>query len=391
MPLVSFGLEARRAVKTALLATAMAGLLAGCSASSIDRLSSDSDFSANPDNSGAAPAQVAAVPADNVEATPLAGAPVGQTFASTRAAAPAPVPAQQVAGLPPAMPVNEPAPVVTPEPSPAPAPTPIAQAAPTEISATPHKVKEGETLYSLARSYKVKPAAIADLNQLPHDATLKVGQNVLIPDSGEAAVADAAPAEAVPAEAAPDEAVAGGEVAAEANVEKPKQVASHSDPAAPVTDETASEEPAATASTTAAAQPEVAAPSGPSFRWPVQGRVISGFGAKPDGTRNEGINISVPAGTSVRAAEDGVVAYAGNELKGYGNLVLIRHDGGYVTAYAHNSELMVKRGQTIKRGDVIAKAGQTGSVEAPQLHFEVRKGATALDPTKFLASSAATN
>ena len=90
---------------------------------------------------------------------------------------------------------------------------------------------------------------------------------------------------------------------------------------------------------------------------------------------------------AIRAAEGGVVAYAGNELKGYGNLVLIRHAGGYVTAYAHAKELLVKRGDTVERGDVIAKAGQTGAVSSPQLHFEVRKGATALDPIKYLASS----
>ena len=125
------------------------------------------------------------------------------------------------------------------------------------------------------------------------------------------------------------------------------------------------------------------------MRWPVRGKVISGFGPKSNGLKNEGINIAVPEGTSVRAADSGVVAYAGNELKGYGNLVLIRHENGYVTAYAHAKELFVKRGDTVKRGDVIAKAGQTGSVSSPQLHFEVRKGATALDPIKFLASSTA--
>ena len=129
----------------------------------------------------------------------------------------------------------------------------------------------------------------------------------------------------------------------------------------------------------------------PGMRWPVRGKVISGFGPKANGLKNEGINIAVPEGTSIRAADSGVVAYAGNELKGYGNLVLIRHENGYVTAYAHAKELFVKRGDTVKRGDVIAKAGQTGSVSSPQLHFEVRKGATALDPMKFLSSSTASN
>jgi murein DD-endopeptidase MepM/ murein hydrolase activator NlpD len=127
------------------------------------------------------------------------------------------------------------------------------------------------------------------------------------------------------------------------------------------------------------------------MRWPVRGKIISSYGAKPNGLKNEGINIAVPEGASVRAADGGIVAYAGNELKGYGNLVLIRHAGGYVTAYAHAKELFVKRGDTVKRGDVIAKAGQTGSVSSPQLHFEVRKGATAMDPLKFLSSSTALN
>jgi murein DD-endopeptidase MepM/ murein hydrolase activator NlpD len=130
---------------------------------------------------------------------------------------------------------------------------------------------------------------------------------------------------------------------------------------------------------------------GPGMRWPVRGKVISEYGPKPNGLKNEGINIAVPEGTGVRAADGGVVAYAGNELKGYGNLVLIRHEGGWVTAYAHAKELFVKRGDIVKRGDVIAKAGQTGSVSSPQLHFEVRKGATAMDPMKFLNSSTASN
>ncbi len=91
----------------------------------------------------------------------------------------------------------------------------------------------------------------------------------------------------------------------------------------------------------------------------------------------------------MRAAEAGVVAYAGNELKGYGELVLVRHQNGWVTAYAHNSELLVKRGDAVRRGDVIARAGQTGSVTTPQLHFEVRQGATAVDPMKYLSSQTA--
>ena len=111
---------------------------------------------------------------------------------------------------------------------------------------------------------------------------------------------------------------------------------------------------------------------------------IAGYGPKPNGQQNDGINLSVPEGTPVKAAEDGVVAYAGNELKGYGNLVLVRHSNGYVTAYAHASELLVKRGDPIKRGQVIAKSGQSGEVASPQLHFEIRKGSSPVDPLQFL-------
>ena len=122
----------------------------------------------------------------------------------------------------------------------------------------------------------------------------------------------------------------------------------------------------------------------PTFRWPVRGKVITSYGAKTNGKSNDGINLAVPEGTPVKAAEDGVVAYSGNELKGYGNLVLVRHSNGYVTAYAHASELMVKRGDTIKRGQIIAKSGQSGEVGSPQLHFEIRKGSSPVDPLQFL-------
>lgn len=127
--------------------------------------------------------------------------------------------------------------------------------------------------------------------------------------------------------------------------------------------------------------PSAAEVSKPEFRWPARGRIIQGYkkGA------HDGINIAVPEGTPVKAAESGVVAYAGNELKGYGNLVLIRHPNGYVSAYAHNGELNVKRGEQIRRGQVIARSGKTGNVASPQLHFELRKGSTPVDPTEYLA------
>jgi murein DD-endopeptidase MepM/ murein hydrolase activator NlpD len=127
--------------------------------------------------------------------------------------------------------------------------------------------------------------------------------------------------------------------------------------------------------------------NGQQFRWPVRGRIISGFGQKPNGERNDGINLAVPAGTSIKAAETGTVIYSGNEIAGYGNLVLVRHSGGWVTAYAHASEVMVKRGDQVRRGQTIGYAGATGSVTAPQLHFELRRGSNPVNPLDYLAGA----
>jgi len=135
----------------------------------------------------------------------------------------------------------------------------------------------------------------------------------------------------------------------------------------------------------AAPEPQVTASSG--FRWPVRGRVISGFGKRPNGERNDGINLAVPEGTAVKAAEDGTVIYAGNELKSYGNLVLVRHSNGWVSAYAHNSELKVRRGEEVKRGQLVALSGMSGGVTTPQVHFELRKDATPVDPLQHLTES----
>lgn len=120
------------------------------------------------------------------------------------------------------------------------------------------------------------------------------------------------------------------------------------------------------------------------FRWPVRGRIVRGFGKREDGSKNDGIDIAVPIGTEVHAAEEGVVAYAGDELPGYGKLVLIRHENGWVSAYAHADALLVKRGDSVRRGQVIARAGKTGNVRQPMLHFELRKGAKPVNPLPHL-------
>ena len=121
------------------------------------------------------------------------------------------------------------------------------------------------------------------------------------------------------------------------------------------------------------------------FLWPLRGPVISRFGPKAGGLHNDGINIAASAGAPIVAAENGVVAYAGNELRGFGNLLLVRHAGGWTTAYAHSDRLLVKRGDRVKKGDVIARVGATGRVKRPQLHFELRRGTDAVDPLRFLA------
>ena len=120
------------------------------------------------------------------------------------------------------------------------------------------------------------------------------------------------------------------------------------------------------------------------FAWPATGRIVSGFGPKPGGRYNDGINIAVPAGTPVKAAEDGIVAYAGTGISGFGGLVLIKHADGWVTAYAHNDALSVGRGDRVTKGQVIARSGATGSVDEPQLHFEIRRGRTPVDPVRLL-------
>lgn len=186
-------------------------------------------------------------------------------------------------------------------------------------------------------------------------------------------VAEAKPAPVQPVKtAAPAQQPAKPVVVASAPATEPKPAAIPKAEPAP--------EPKTTASLPKQEEAAVSSSDKADFRWPARGRVISGYSKGG----NEGINIAVPEGTPVKAAEGGTVAYAGSELKGYGNLVLIRHPNGYVSAYAHNGELKVKRGDSVKRGQVVANSGQSGNVSSPQLHFELRKGSTPVDPTPYL-------
>ncbi|MFS8038041.1 peptidoglycan DD-metalloendopeptidase family protein [Xanthobacter sp. AM11] len=288
-----------------------------------------------------------------------------------------------------------------------------ATAAARPAAAGTHVVVAGETLSSVSRMYGVSVAALSAANGIEAGKTVRTGQTLIIPPGGNGSAQARGP---VPA-AAPKPTQAAAATGTLSVPQKPAAVAPAkpqptstvtAQPAPPVTAAPTpavarGPAPAATAAAKpAAAEPKVetaakvtpavdaddaprAAGSGPQFRAPVRGRVIATFGPKPGGAHNDGVNFAVPEGTAVRAAEDGVVAYSGNELKGYGNLVLIKHADGYVTAYAHNSELAVKRGDTVRRGQIISKAGQSGGVNSPQLHFEIRKGSTAVDPSRYVA------
>ena len=234
-----------------------------------------------------------------------------------------------------------------------------------------HVVKQGDTVYGIARLYGVEVSALASLNRLNPPYALRAGETLFLPASIEppdrSATAVAAAPESAETPAAPGL--------------KPDNAAS---PGAPP------EKPGQSGIATAAPPPEATKPLPPrvgkGFDWPVQGKIIERYGTGLSGTHNDGINIAAKAGEPVRAADAGLVAYAGNELRGYGNLVLIKHSGGYMTAYAHNSQLLVKRGEVVKRGQEIAKAGSTGTVDTPQVHFEIRQGTRAIDPTGLLPS-----
>lgn len=215
---------------------------------------------------------------------------------------------------------------------------------PSRAAATPavprdsaHVVRAGETLYSIARATGASVDRIAQANSLGAPYSLRVGQTLRIPGASSAVIARAPEADV-------------GDLA--------RNVSYGSTPAKP----------------------------GSLFDWPVQGRMIGSYGLSEAGKRNDGVNIAAPVGTPVRAAADGEVVYRGSELDGYGNLLLIKHEDGFVTAYAHNDAMLVKKGDRVRKGQVIAKVGQTGSASEPQLHFEIRQNLKAIDPVALMGS-----
>jgi murein DD-endopeptidase MepM/ murein hydrolase activator NlpD len=252
-----------------------------------------------------------------------------------------------------------PAPVSTPEGG---RPRPAATA-PAGAQSAAAVVQSGDTLFAVARRHNVGLRALIDANDLQAPYRVFPGQRLRLPQP--AAPAAAASSAAAASASAPAEVPRGAPPVGTA----PARMAAEPEPPA-------------------AADPAAPARAG-RFAWPVRGTVISSFGTKPGGLQNDGINIAAPRGTPVRAAENGVVVYAGNELRGFGNLLLLRHADGWMSAYAHLDETLVERGSQVRRGQTIGRVGQTGSVSAPQLHFELRRGGRAVDPRGLLPLEAA--
>ena len=233
-----------------------------------------------------------------------------------------------------------------------------------------HTVKKGDTLYSIARTYGVDFTALARQNKIKEPWTISVGQHLYLPAT--LSKTSGYSAQTMPSGATTYETASATTQPATATNEKPAQSAQKS--TAQTQKKVASK---------ATPLPSVPKRSG-KFDWPVKGSVISNFGVSGNGRRNDGINIAAPKGTPIKAAENGVVAYSGNELKGFGNLVLIKHSDGWITAYAHADKVSVKKGMTVKKGQTIGEVGNTGNVKTPQLHFEVRKGTKASNPINYL-------
>ncbi|KFG68791.1 hypothetical protein JH26_15125 [Microvirga sp. BSC39] len=307
-----------------------------------------------------------------------ASAPSQPQASPSYAAAPMPTASVQAQSLPPvqAQPLSQPTRIASAPASAQPRPMPAVQTASAQAPSQPKfrlvdtsKVPAATTPVAVAEpARRVRPGMTATA-QAPVPAAPAPAKSA--PMQVASAVDESLVSAPKPLVSAPKPVVEQPKVAALTQPEPVKTVA----PAAPAP------APQPEVAKAPAPEPEATASVSGDFRWPARGRVIAGFGANGG---NEGINIAVPEGTPVKATEAGTVTYAGSEVKGYGNLVLIKHENGYVSAYAHNGSLNVKRGEQVKRGQVIATSGQTGNVTSPQLHFEIRKGAQPVDPMKYL-------
>lgn len=285
-----------------------------------------------------------------------------------------------------------------------------------------HQIAAKETLSKVARLYKISVAELITANQLSAPFKIKTGQMLRIPgnlpspsaqmashSTGNNGWAQPAPISATPAAytvpvirskpsnygaprlqpASTSQTVP--EASPFAQPEQPMsrapQPASQSTPLTPLPKTRVSQHNAADTSSASTSTYDIpASTEGGKFVWPIKGTIISRFGPRKGGLYNDGINIASPEDTPVRAAADGSIVYAGNELQGYGNLIIIKHSNGMVTAYAHQKDMMVKKGDHIQRGQVIGHVGATGNVKSPQLHFGIREGEKAVDPELYLSA-----
>lgn len=249
------------------------------------------------------------------------------------------------------------------------------------VKLTDITVAPGDTLYSISRKYSVPVNDLAVMNKLATPFTLSVGQKLKVPDLSAPSVA-APRHDQRPASVARPASGASGRVNAATQTVPAKQ---------PTATKPVSGKGVATTTVKKANKPApakkpavISARSSSKFSWPVRGTILSHYGAKSGGLFNDGINIAATRGTAVKAAENGVVAYAGNEVKGMGNLIIIQHSGGWMTVYAHMDSMTVRRGAKVSVGSKIGTVGATGKVDRPQLHFEIRKGTKAYNPSSYL-------
>ena len=255
-------------------------------------------------------------------------------------------------------------------------------------------VARGDTLYSLSRKYEIPVNDLAVMNDLRAPFALNAGQKLRVPDLPE-------PKVSAPVASSPAKVASQPKVISKPATEKPASTKSVTEkPKSKPVEKTPAKETTKPAQTKTESKPQkqtaqtkslgttksqsVPSRSSSKFTWPVRGTILSHYGAKTGGLYNDGINISAATGTTVVAAENGVVAYAGNEVKGMGNLIIIQHEGGWMTVYAHLNSMAVRRGVRVSVGQKIGTVGQTGKVTKPQLHFEIRKGTKSYNPTNYL-------
>jgi murein DD-endopeptidase MepM/ murein hydrolase activator NlpD len=248
--------------------------------------------------------------------------------------------------------------------------TPVRVSKSNDIGAKVHLVSSGDTLSSIAQRYGVDKAAIRDANTINGDV-VRLGQKLQIPAQSNRVASNA--------KADPVVTSSTGPISADSKrqLSKSNRPATYTRPEVSAAIATRASEKGPTPNQTGVS----------TFRWPAKGQVVGKFGSKQNGTPNDGIDISVPVGTAVKATENGTVIYAGSELEEFGKLILVRHAGGWVSAYAHSSQNLVNRGDTVRRGQTIARSGRSGTATIPKIHFELRKNSNPVNPLKHLAQS----